>query len=263
MSSGEAARPRRIAFGDFPPFEGNIRTHLQPRYAPSFGELATFDLGGFDAVIPMALEHYTPLGARPGLRGRKFFHPSPETVALCHDKLGLSRFLIDNGFGAIVPPLRAAGAPYPYIWKRRQGAWGRNCHIVDGPETQAAVEREAGDWFAQAFLPGAVEYATHILRTEGQVRYATTVTYEMSSPTLVLGQRNPPRAMRFTRDCPHLAVFEAVLARLDYEGSACIDYKVVDGGPMLFEINPRFGASLAFDINNYLDAYLGALRRDP
>ena len=46
---------------------------------------------------------------------------------------------------------------------------------------------------------------------------------------------------------------------LDYTGTCCINYKLADGVPMLFEINPRFGATLCADINPYLDAYLASL----
>ena len=43
-------------------------------------------------------------------------------------------------------------------------------------------------------------------------------------------------------------------------GICCFDYKLVDGRPVIFELNPRFGASLVYDAPNFLDAYAGALR---
>jgi carbamoylphosphate synthase large subunit len=36
---------------------------------------------------------------------------------------------------------------------------------------------------------------------------------------------------------------------------------VVDGRPVVFEINPRFGGSLSLDVTAYLDAYLASLKR--
>jgi hypothetical protein len=42
-------------------------------------------------------------------------------------------------------------------------------------------------------------------------------------------------------------------------GTCCIDYKIDNGLPKLFEINPRYGASLTGDINRYLKAYLRSL----
>jgi predicted ATP-grasp superfamily ATP-dependent carboligase len=49
------------------------------------------------------------------------------------------------------------------------------------------------------------------------------------------------------------------LQAFDYSGTSCFNYKIADGRPKLFEINPRPGGSLRLDLNAYLDAYLAAL----
>ena len=113
MNAGSSP-PRRIAFGAFPAWEGAIRGRLDARYAPSFVDLADARPEDFDAVIPLAHAHYDALADRPDLLGRKFLHPSPEAVALCRDKLALTRFLIANGLGEFTPLLRAtSGRPIP------------------------------------------------------------------------------------------------------------------------------------------------------
>jgi predicted ATP-grasp superfamily ATP-dependent carboligase len=50
-----------------------------------------------------------------------------------------------------------------------------------------------------------------------------------------------------------------VLVDLGYTGTCFIDYMLDSGGAKLLEINPRFGGSLAGDINRYLGAYLSSL----
>jgi hypothetical protein len=252
-------RTLRIAFGAFPAWEPSIRAKLGPRYAGDFTKLDDADLEAFDAVAPLLKGHYRALARRPDLFGRKFIHPTAEVVALCHDKLALARFLIAKGFGDFTPALRASGPPYPYVWKQRRSGWGRDCHIVMGPDDEARFDLTDQDWFAQALAPGRVEFATHVLRVNGELRYVSTVAYGMDGPMLVHGQNHSPISAQLHRGCPYPALFSDILSALDYQGTACIDYKIVDGKPLIFEINPRFGASLSLDVSAYLDAYLGAL----
>ena len=262
-----ASRPpaRRVAFGSFQDWEPPIRANLDPRYAADFVALDHADLEAFDAVAPLRIEHYGPLAGRPDLFGRKFIHPVAEVVALCHDKLDLVRFLIANGFGDFTPALRAPGPPYPYVWKRRRGGWGRDCYVVASPEDEGSFDFADHDWFAQALAPGPVEFATHVLRANGELRYVSTIAYGMAGPMLVRGQNQSPVSVRFGRGCPYPALFGGILSALDYQGTACFNYKIADGRPLIFEINPRYGASLSIDITAYIDAYfsaLGALGRD-
>jgi len=248
----------RVGFGDCDWVEC-IRPNLDTRYRSSFVDLATADLEDFDAVIPMQVAHYRPLSRHPELRGHKFFHPSAEVVALCRDKLRLTELLIASGFSTVVPRVRSSGAPYPYVWKRRRGDWGSHCYIVKGSQGERALDLSDEAWFAQALVPGEVEYATHILRAGGEIRYASTVTYEMAGDAFVLGVHERPLGTSLSPGCDHLPLFSDILARLEYEGTACFDYKVVEGQPLLFEINPRYGGSLSADVTAYVDAYVGAL----
>lgn len=250
---------RRVAFGEFQNWSVRIRDNLNARYAPDFVDLNTTDLDAYDAVVPVRRTHYEGLARRPDLRGRKFLHPSPDAVALCHDKLDLAHFLAAEGFGEIVPALRAPGPPYPYVWKRRQGAFGRECVVVDGPQVERDLDLADPDWFAQDLAAGMQEFATYMLRAGGQIRYVSTFIHQMGRTDAVLGDRHQPTVTHFRRGCPHGAVFAAILERLDYEGVACFDFKLVGERLQLFEINPRVGGSLLHDMTAYVDAYIGAL----
>jgi hypothetical protein len=261
MSGPSVASPQRVIIANFANWTEMIRTNLTPRYQVTFGDLADADLAAYDAVIPLQITDYRRLLAHPELLERKFFHPKPETVALCDDKLRLNRFLIEHGFADFIPPLRAIGPPYPYIWKRRHGWWG-SCQIVSKPEDEAALDPTGDGSFAQELVSGPREFATHLLRVRDTIRYTSTVVYDMARPVFVKGDQDRPLRTRFIPGCPWLGVFSNMLASLDYQGTACIDYKVTNEQPVVFEINPRFGGSLSMDITAYLDAYLEALR-DP
>ena len=253
--------PTRVGFGLHGNWPDYIRQNIDARYAPSFLDLSQADMDDFAAVIPLQIEHYPALARFPDLRGRKFILPSADVVALCDDKLRLNDFLVAAGFGDLVPARRDFGPPYPYIRKRRQGWYGLHCQIVNHADDEH--DFDAGDeaWFAQAFVPGETEFATHILRVGGRIRYASTFTYTMAAPALVKGAHHKPASTTFAPGCAHLDVFTDILAGLDFEGSVCIDYRLVDGRPVLFEINPRFGGSLCNDVTAYVDAYLGSLDR--
>jgi ATP-grasp domain len=248
-----------VAFGDFAPWTAMIRPKLDARYTASFVDLSRVRMRDFDAVVPLQLVHYSALAEFPELRGRKFFHPSPEVVSLCDDKMKLAQFLIAQGFGQYVPGLRPCGPPYPYVLKKRMGWWGMHCRIVNGPEDERDFNLSGDEWFAQDFVPGHIEFATHILRTGGQIRYASTVAHQMAKASSVLGARDTSLHSRLLPGCKYLDRFSEILAKLDYEGTACFDYKVIDHRPAIFEINPRFGGSLSLDITAYLDAYFDCL----
>jgi predicted ATP-grasp superfamily ATP-dependent carboligase len=249
----------RVAFGDCSNWEKLIRPHLDARYAASFVDLSRVRLSEFDVVVPLQLSHYAPLRRHSRLLGSKFLIPSPRVVSLCDDKLKLSEFLAAEGFADCVPRLRSAGAPYPYVWKKRRGWWGQHCHIVNGPRDESDLDLKDQDWFAQELVPGEVEFATHILRAAGKIRYVSTFVHKMAAAALVNGVRDSPLHSGFMRNCLHLDLFSEILSRLGFEGTACFDYKVLNGKPVLFEINPRFGGSLCSDITAYLDAYIGSL----
>ena len=249
-----------VAFGDFESWEKKIRPDLDARFDVSFVNLGRTPLEDFDAIIPLQLRHYRVLARYPELRGVKFFHPSRAAVSLCDDKLKLAEFLAGEGFAQYVPVRRSPRLPYPYIWKKRRGWWGMHAHIVNGPDDERNLKLNDKNWFAQTLVPGSVEFATHFLRVDGEIRYVSTVTHQMAAPAFVNGVQDAPLHSSFQRGCEFLEIFSAMLDRLEFEGTACIDYKVVDGKPVVFEINPRFGGSLCGDINAYLDAYLGALK---
>jgi predicted ATP-grasp superfamily ATP-dependent carboligase len=259
-ANSDTAQPAlRVAFGDFDNWEKQIRQNLDARYAPSFVDLARTRLKDFDAVVPLQIRHYASLARHPELRGTKFFHPSPEVTSLCDDKLRLAQFLIAQGFPGHVPKLRSPGGPYPYVWKKRHGWWGMHCHIVKGSQDEQDLDLTDSDWFAQEFVPGEVEFATHLLRVGGQIRYSSTFAHKMATSAFVNGAQDTPLHSTFFQGCHYLELFADILVRLDFEGTACFDYKVADGRPILFEINPRFGGSLCSDVTAYLDAYLGSL----
>jgi len=46
-----------------------------------------------------------------------------------------------------------------------------------------------------------------------------------------------------------------------YTGCACFNYKLIEGTPAIFEINPRVGGSFSRVADDYLSGYLAAIER--
>jgi predicted ATP-grasp superfamily ATP-dependent carboligase len=68
-------------------------------------------------------------------------------------------------------------------------------------------------------------------------------------------------SQHYLDDMPFLEEFASVLRAIGYNGLCCIDYKVADGVPKILEVNPRIGFTVIQDINNFLEAYVGAIRQ--
>jgi carbamoylphosphate synthase large subunit len=254
----------RIGFGRMGPWEPLIREYADPGLAVDFldlgdQDLTDSDLTAYDAIIPLLIFHYEQLSQRATLRGVKFIHPDPDVVALCDDKLRFAQFMTANGFGAFIPGLRSRGAPYPYIWKKRHGVWGMNCTVVATAEDETAQDAADDSWFAQEYVSGSIEYATNILRVDGVVRYVSTYRHQMPKPIFVKGEKSTPLRTSFERGSEFIDIFTDILDCLEFEGTACFDYKVEDGQPTIFELNPRCGGSMRADVTEYARAYVEAL----
>lgn len=52
-----------------------------------------------------------------------------------------------------------------------------------------------------------------------------------------------------------IAIWEAMLRQINYDGICCVNYKVEEGLPKVLEINPRVGGSLC----EYLFAFIDKL----
>lgn len=268
-----AGPPTMIAvrFGQKPDWEPAISRALDTRrYTPQFGPP-----GGEgpapDLFVPLCLDDYRRLAGLPQAARPLCLAPAPTTVALCDDKLEFNRFLIAEGFGAHVPPIIAAPPRhFPVHLKARHGEWGVGVTaIADQAAYEAAAHALAtGRAFLQADVPGRTEYALHALAQDGRLLWHGLMQYEMapapagSAPDRVAYVKDrdcPPRTSRFTRTCEHIGLFSAILARLRYTGTACIDFKLTAAGPMIFELNPRPGSSLMGFVTEWLDAQMDAL----
>ena len=193
--------------------------------------LDTPDLGRLHELRRLLPEHPIPI-------------PSPESVELMDDKLALLEHLRAAGFADFVTRPRQ-GDTFPYVLKTRHGFGSHGVWIVhDEQEEGPLAETIASpDSFAEEFLSGETEHVTHCMSRGERIVFALTLRSRYTRADAV---KNRDRAvLHQIRPCPHLPLFERMLASTGFEGISCFNYKERDGRPVVFEINPRFGASLA------------------
>jgi hypothetical protein len=174
-------------------------------------------------------------------------------IDLCDDKLAFDSALASLGFGSHAALRNSTG--YPYVLKPRRGEGSEGTYIIRGEVDEQSLSTQLRDpnYFTQRLIPGRKEYATHLNFTDGRVVSELTVEYTFASNQPI---KFRDRFLRRYARCPDLTTLVTILRALNYEGLCCFNYKVLDGvGPVVFELNPRFGQSLC----ELFFAFVGAI----
>jgi len=231
-------------------FEATVADFADPRLRTS----------EFDCVVPFELSDYADLRLRADFEQIKCLIPPSELVALLDNKYECNRLLASLGFEAFVPRMLDRVTSLPTIYKKKRDAWGLNSFICNNQNDINDLELSISldEYFKQEYISGNVEYVTHMLTLEGWVIYHSTYRYTFKGRFYVKGERCPPPPPECC-DCPCVGLLTAIMSEMRYTGTSCFNYKMVGDEPKVFDINPRFGHSPAFDINNYLEAYLYAM----
>ena len=236
----------RILFSRQDGWEAMIRRGFaHTRHALEFGELTGRDFSRYDLVVPLTVADTLVLGTqRHALAHNPLPIPDARCVHLCNDKYLLNRELSALGFAQFVPTMLDEPAP-PFVLKARVAENSERCYIIGDTTDQARHQALIGneEYFCQRLVPGRSEFAAHMLVAGGRLVTETTVEYVSDRPVFIkagatfLGKK--------IGRCAFAPLFEHMLAVIGFEGLCCINYKVANDRPMLLEINPRFGGSLA------------------
>lgn len=176
----------------------------------------------------------------------------PELVSLMADKLLLTENLIANGFTRYVPKTwtNPADSVFPCILKRRDLNGGQGIRVLrsvrDVQESLTELELQGMQYLFQELVSANEEYVCHLVVSKGEILFSNYFQYVMPSPELV---RRRGGQISFSNigsilDYKVSSVFENIMKHLDYSGPCNIDFKLINGIPQIFEINPRLGGSL-------------------
>ncbi|WP_139790400.1 hypothetical protein [Rhizobium rhizosphaerae] len=225
-----------------------------------FEDLSSHDWDRYDCIVPLSLADYNPLRRIGARLAGKAIYPTASAVAVCDDKYAFNRVVSNSPFGVMIPRLIAdvSTSPFPCILKRRHDHFGVESFVLrcEGDVLQHARRLKSDDYFLQEYIEGKEEYATHILLRDGEIVFSFNVLYEVVDQPFVKGKRQHHLSMKTAIALPFLKDFLKVLDYIGFrDGTCCLDYKISNGTPRIFEINPRFGWSLFHDFGAYLRSY--------
>ena len=256
---------KKIAFGRIGEWEDVIPATIDTgAYDFACVDFLDFDLDAVDYAVPLTLKDARDLRGRYGDRHAKYLLPSLKAIWQCDDKKIFYQTAVANGFQHVIPPLYSETERiFPYVLKGREAEAGTQVFVIRNAADEAAFSARMSDdaYFCQAYVPGHVEYALHLLLVDGRMLYRSTNVYEMPGEYAVKGLAlGPVDAIYGAETDPEvLNTLVKFLRSIDFNGVCCMDYKMVDGRLQILEVNPRVGFTLYRDINRFLPAYEQAL----
>jgi len=253
---------RKVLFSDKYGWEKDIRRRINAwRYAPFFKSFSEADLDAFDVLIPQHLTDIVFLNENHAeLHGKKCFIPSLSAMNLCNNKMQFNDFMVDMGFGRLIPKVNDELA-YPYILKKCIDENGSRSRIINSKLEEKPFQRfiSSDEYYRQECIPGSDEFTTHILMAGGQVVFHRTLRFIFKKPLFVKGVGCKPSKHEKLRTCPYIDIFTDILNHLEFEGLCCFNYKVIDENLKIFEVNPRYGGSLTRFLSPMLKVYSNML----
>jgi len=200
------------------------------------------DFTAYNIVVPMSVQHLLVCHKKQDFINQSVIPlPSLEAIRVCDNKKLFSDTLRLKGLGTFVPD---SSSTYPYILKKQTGEYSSDTYIIKNQSDEINVDTliSAPDYFTQALIPGIHEYAAHIVFKNGQITAMITVRYTYNRSVYLQGaEQHITKEVTFSRFRDE---FTQILNTIEFEGLCCVDYKIIDGKPKIFEINPRFGGSL-------------------
>lgn len=239
-------RKLKILFSDHPGLKPELeKTFKFTPHEIAFGEFTHTNIKKYDLVVPLTMPDVKYLNeVRNLITDNPIPIPSIESVNLTDDKYRLNQALIENGFGKFIPKI-GGRQQFPYIVKKSIGHSSENCHIIFDSQQEQKLSNTLTnpEYFTQALISGANEYATHILFKDQKIISSLNIKYSFETETPIKGKNKP----LYTKicHCPYLDVFAATLVLIGFEGLCCFNYKDLGNFLYIIEINPRFGGSLA------------------
>jgi len=177
---------------------------------------------------------------------------TPELVKLMADKLLLTKDLASSNFDQFVPKTwtNPADSTFPCILKRRDLNGGQGIRILrsvlDLQEALTEFEFQGTQYFFQELVSADEEYVCHIVAMKGEILFSNYFEYGMPHPDVVRRRGGQTTFTNFGSNLDYRVsnVFENIIKHLNYSGPCNIDFKLINGLPKIFEINPRLGGSL-------------------
>src|ERR1700744_1592890 len=189
-------KTKKIAFGRNGAWGSLVAGSIdREAYAFSCVDFDAFDLRAADYAVPLQVHEAMSLRRQYGEEHEKYLIPEAHITALCADKLDFNKAILASAFARMIPPISDPTKPnFPDVVKNRHGASGAGIFVVQDEQDERRYADHASreGCFCQAYVPGQIEYATHILLVESEVLYHSTNKYVMPDEFLVKGSAHQP-----------------------------------------------------------------------
>jgi len=155
----------------------------------------------------------------------------------------------EKGFAEYVPEYwsQEHDPIFPCLIKRENLNAGNGVSWIENIEELNRIRQDpifsGQSYFFEEVIQGEEEFVTHLVAKNGNILLTHTFCYSMGNDKI----RVPGNFQKIRHvDIPMRLkiIFEAIMKSFDYSGPANIDYKINNGIPKIFEINPRMGGSL-------------------
>ena len=256
---------KHIRFGEYYHWGPRILEFLDTsRFMYEFGPPDENRLVGIDVFVPLCVSDIRALYAASGALSAKALFPTRDLLELADNKIHFYQYLNAHGFGSNVPQIIETPTHYPIVAKADFGFNGEGVWILQDDNQLAALlntpRRER--IVLSEYIPGSREYAFHFLAKHGKILWSGVVEHDHSTADdtpYVRGQNGADGTSKTSGEFSELRVLYEIIEKLGFTGTGCFDFKVLDGTLKIFELNPRPGYSIAFWINQYLNALVAHL----
>ena len=239
-----------------------IRTSLAGTdWVPLFEPFTPEAMAAADLLFPLHMEEILALAEDPDVQGKSLL-PSRATLLTANHKLRFNAFLERQGFTPYLPKALPRSQPvYPCVLKGDTGEWGVTTAVLRSVDdlTAHAEWLARDDFYLQEYVSSSMDSSLHVMFDGERIRYAATSRRRYDQHIFLMNSDYAPVEAELTYGAEFEDVFTRVLRRLDYRGVACFDYRIRDGRPLIFELNPRLGASMAGAVHQLLPAMVAIL----
>lgn len=197
---------------------------------------------GVDLIIPatdMELGAFFATGQTDTFERCDVLMASHDAVKVGLDKLSTAKFLSDHGLPApwTVDASEQEPVEFPCIFKPRKGQGSKGVVVVSSSRDLVQIDRAIGI-FQQYLADDDNEFTSGLYRTRGgEVRH---VSFRRRLSGGLTGSG-------VVESSPAISAFlDKVAAELSLTGSINLQFRIHDGLPYAFEINPRFSSTVRF-----------------
>ncbi|OHE14591.1 MULTISPECIES: hypothetical protein [unclassified Sulfurimonas] len=179
--------------------------------------------------------------------GLKFIVNNKKALRDFVDKQKFYDIMIKNNMSNYVPKyyMLDDDIKFPCMVKTKTGGAGRGVYLAYSKKDITKVDENS---IISEYLPSNTEYATSIFYKNGKILKEVTFSKTADKEVYVLQQESKKNIQTKKEETQFLDIFRDIIEIFSGKKGYCqcsINYKIQNGIPKIFEINPRIGYTLA------------------